>query len=81
MFDERAEEYRVGFLEKYAPEKLVNLEGLGLLRSIFLNDDNKDNLCYELEYGKECKYFYGGIGGGTAAKYGLYYNNKACTGI
>ena len=76
MFDERAEEYRVGFLEKYAPEKLVNLEGLGLLRSIFLNDDNKDNLCYELEYGKECKYFYGGIGGGTAAKYGLYYNNK-----
>lgn len=76
MFDERAEEYRAGFLEKYAPDKLADLEGLGLLRTVFLNDDNKDNLCYELEYGKDCKYFFGGIGGGTAAKYGLYFNNK-----
>lgn len=76
MFDEHAEEYRAGFLEKYSPDKLESLDGLGLLRYVFLNDDNKDNLCYELEYNKDCKYFYGGIGGGTAAKYGLYYNNK-----
>lgn len=75
-FDDDAEKFRQAFLEKYAPEKLELLEGLEMLRTIFLNDANKDNLCYDLEYRKDSRYFFGGIGGGSAAKYGLYYYNK-----
>ncbi|MGI6256637.1 MAG: AAA family ATPase [Anaerovoracaceae bacterium] len=75
-YDDEADTYRNKFLNRYAPEKLEALEGIDLLRGIFLNDDNKDNLCYELEYNKEGTRLFGGIGGGTAAKYGLYFNKK-----
>lgn len=75
-FDEEAEARREQFLEKYAPDKLRNLEGMDLLRTIFLNDQNKDNLCYELEFDNKMRELFGSIKSGTAYKYGLHYSKK-----
>lgn len=74
--DDEAAEERERFLKKYAPEVLRNLEGLSLLRTIFLNDDNKDNLCYELEFEPKMRELFGSIKSGTAYKYGLHYSKK-----
>ena len=74
--DDRAEEYLKNFKEKYAPKKIEQLSGIDLLNYIFLNNDNKDNLCYELEYNKSCVSIFGSISNGTAYKYGLYFNKK-----
>ena len=76
MFDEQADECRARFIEKYAPEKLAELEGLDLLRTIFLNDENKDNLCYALEFDSDMRRLFGSIKSGTAYKYGLHYSKK-----
>ena len=75
-FDEEADNRRAQFLEKYAPDKLRDLEGLDLLRTIFLNDQNKDNLCYELEFDGKMRELFGSIKSGTAYKYGLHYSKK-----
>lgn len=75
-FDEEAEARRGQFLEKYAPDKLRDLEGMDLLRTIFLNDQNKDNLCYELEFDNKMRELFGSIKSGTAYKYGLHYSKK-----
>lgn len=75
-FDEEAETRRKQFLEKYAPDKLRDLEGMDLLRTIFLNDQNKDNLCYKLEFDNKMRELFGSIKSGTAYKYGLHYSKK-----
>ena len=59
--DEEAEVERQAFLKKYNPDILRNLEGMTLLRTIFLNDDNKDNLCYELEFNSKLIELFGSI--------------------
>ncbi len=74
--DEEAETERQAFLKKYNPEILKSLEGMTLLRTIFLNDDNKDNLCYELEFNSKLVEIFGSIKSGTAYKYGLHYSKK-----
>ena len=74
--DEEAEVERQAFLKKYNPDILRNLEGMTLLRTIFLNDDNKDNLCYELEFNSKLIELFGSIKSGTAYKYGLHYSKK-----
>lgn len=74
--DEEAEARRGQFLEKYAPDKLRDLEGVDLLRTIFLNDQNKDNLCYELEFDNKMRELFGSIKSGTSYKYGLHYSKK-----
>ncbi len=74
--DEEAEAERQAFLKKYNPEILKSLEGMTLLRTVFLNDDNKDNLCYELEFNSKLIEIFGSIKSGTAYKYGLHYSKK-----
>lgn len=64
------------FKSKFSPEKLKELNGLTLLRSIFLNDEgNQTNICSLFEYNKEYINF-GSIKGGTALKHVLYYSAK-----
>lgn len=62
------------FRAKYGPEALKVVEGNDLLHKIFINETrDKENLCYVLEFDKQYTQF-GGIGGGSAYKHGLYYN-------
>ncbi len=62
------------FRAKYGPETLKVVEGNDLLHKIFINETrDKENLCYVLEFDKQYTQF-GGIGGGSAYKYGLYYS-------
>ena len=75
-FDEEANNLRQQFLQKYSPDRLRDLEGMDLLRTIFLNDENKDNLCYELEFNNKIREHFGSIKSGTAYKYGLHYSKK-----
>ena len=62
------------FRAKYGPEALKVVEGNDLLHKIFINETrDKENLCYVLEFDKQFSQF-GGIGGWSSYKYGLYYN-------
>ena len=75
QFEKKAVELYEKFAKEYSPPKLAELKGEALLDTIFLNPRQfRKNLCYELEFG-ECKIL-GGIGGGSAAKYGLYFSEK-----
>lgn len=74
--DAEAASERDAFMKKYSPETLRELEGVTLLRTIFLNDENKDNLCYHLEFNKALRDIFGSIKSGTSYKYGLHYSQK-----
>lgn len=64
------------FREKFGPDALRAVDGLDLLHKIFINETrDKENLCYTLEFSKQYTQF-GGIGGGSALKYGLYFDAK-----
>lgn len=72
--DIESEQLYKDFRAKYGPEALKAVEGNDLLHKIFINETrDKENLCYVLEFDKQFNQF-GGIGGGSAYKYGLYYN-------
>lgn len=85
-FREKAKEYPTldsealallqDFQKKFAPNILAALEGENLLNTIFLNDENHDNLCRTLEFGAKIKDTFGSIKGGTSFKYGLYYSTQ-----
>lgn len=74
--DDEANSARTEFLKKYSPDILKELEGINLLRTIFLNDENKDNLCYQLEFDSNNRELFGSIKSGTAYKYGLHFSKK-----
>lgn len=72
--DIESEQLYKDFRAKYGPEVLKTVEGIDLLHKIFINETrDKENLCYVLEFDKQYSQF-GGIGGGSAYKYGLYYS-------
>ena len=74
--DEEAEELYKEFKERFSPETLKSLDGVDLLHKIFLNEtNNKDSLCYVLEYDKRFNIF-GSVAGGSAYKYGLFYSKN-----
>ena len=76
LSDIEAEQIYKDFKEKYGPEALKAVSGLDLLHKMFINETrDKENLCYVLEFDKQYSPF-GGIGGGSAYKYGLYYDVK-----
>lgn len=74
--DQEAEEFRQTFIEKFSPDKLKNLADMELLETIFLNANNKTNLCYTLEFDTDSRFIFGSIKSGTAYKYGLHYSQK-----
>ena len=72
--DIESEQLYKDFRAKYGPEALKAVEGTDLLHKIFINETrDKENLCYVLEFDKQFTQF-GGIGGWSSYKYGLYYN-------
>lgn len=72
--DIESEQLYKDFRIKFGPEALKDVEGIDLLHKIFINETrDKENLCYVLEFDKQFTQF-GGIGGGSAYKYGLYYS-------
>lgn len=74
--EQKALKFYDEFKSKFSPEKLKELSGLTLLRSIFLNDEgNQTNICSLFEYNKDYIQF-GSIKGGTALKHVLYYSAK-----
>ena len=74
--DEKAKSVRSDFLERFSIDKIKQLEGMDLIRTLFLNDENKTSLCYELEFNADMKELFGSISSGTAYKYGLFYSKK-----
>lgn len=74
--DQEAEEFRQTFIGKFSPDKLKNLADMELLETIFLNANNKTNLCYTLEFDTDSRFIFGSIKSGTAYKYGLHYSQK-----
>lgn len=74
--DDELEERAEKFVNKFGPDVLQALDGETLLETIFLNGKNKDNLCYELEYDNQLIQLAGSIKGGSAYKYGLFFNQK-----
>ncbi|QGT99477.1 ATPase AAA [Candidatus Syntrophocurvum alkaliphilum] len=71
--DRLKEGYEI-FKDKFAPAKLKNLDGEILLETIF-NHGNRDSLVYWLEFKNDDELQtnrYGGIGGGSALKFGIY---------
>ena len=77
---EKMESGYADFNSQYTPEKLQTLKGKELLDKLFLGKGGTDNLCYYLEKDKRSK-IYGGIGGGNAAKFGLYYSKERNTWV
>ena len=74
-FENEASKLYKAFREKFAPNVLAELEGEKLLDTIFLGKDN-NSMCYYLEHEPEYRNVFGSIRGGSAAKYGLYYNKN-----
>lgn len=61
------------FRSKFGPEKLSELDGEELLETMHLHG-NKNSLVYWLEFkdDEEFPNYFGGIGGGSAFKFGIY---------
>lgn len=73
----KADESRENFINLFGIEQLKSLSGKDLLTSLFYNDEgNKTNLCYMLEMDKDIRELFGGISGGSAYKFGLFYHKK-----
>ncbi len=76
------DKYYKEFEEKFSAEMLQCLEGEELLKYMFLSE-GKENMCWFLEFHPQIKEYFGSISGGTAFKYGLYFdkaNQKWITG-
>lgn len=70
-----AEKLRENFINNFGAEHLKSLSGKKLLTSLFYNDEgNKTNLCYMLEMNKDIREIFGGISGGSAYKFGLFFH-------
>lgn len=76
LLDSDAAKFLMKFKMVFGIEKLQALSGTDLLNTIFLNNNNKTNLCYILEFDQECRMIFGSIKSGTAYKYGLHYSQK-----
>lgn len=74
--DSDAKDILTNFHLTFGLDKLRELEGEDILNTIFLNNANKTNLCFFLEYDNECRNIFGSIKNGTAYKYGLHYSKK-----
>lgn len=76
-FGEEAVSVRNEFLQNFSPEKIASLSGRDLLTHLFFSDeDNKENLCYVLEFHPRVREIFGSIAGGSSFKYGLFYHKK-----
>ena len=76
-FDKKAKQLQADFVNQFGTEQLMSLTGKDLLTSLFFNNErNKTNLCYVLEMDPEVREKFGGISGGSAYKFGLFFHKK-----
>jgi len=66
--------YHAAFRDRFGPEVIRNLDGEALLKTLHRNGD-RDSLVYWLEFKNDDEFpdIFGGIGGGTALKFGVYW--------
>ena len=75
--DEEARYLRHQFIADFGVESLTSLTGKDLLTKLFYSDvENKENLCYTLEFNPRVREIFGSIAGGSAFKFGLFYHKK-----
>ncbi len=75
-FDIQTNEIRQHFLDKFDIRKLETLKGKELLSTIFIDGtSSKESLCHVLEFDRSMRLF-GGITGGSAFKFGLFFYKK-----
>lgn len=68
---------RSTFVEQYGLDAIAKLSGRELLTRLFYSDvENRDNMCYMLEFHPQMREIYGSIAGGSAFKFGLFYHKK-----
>jgi len=76
-FDEEARMLRHQFENNFGIASISALSGKELLTKLFYSDvENKDNLCYTLEFHPRMREIFGSIAGGSAFKFGLFYHKK-----
>ena len=76
--NEEADSLRKEFCDAFSMEKLAALSGRDLLTRLFYSDEeNKNNLCYMLEFHPRMRELFGSIAGGSSFKYGLFYHKKS----
>ena len=76
-FDDEARFLRYQFENSFGVESISKLSGKELLTRLFYSDsENKDNLCYTLEFHPRMREIFGSIAGGSAFKFGLFYHKK-----
>jgi len=70
--------YYSTFRQRFGPEILSQLDGVDLLETMHLHG-NKDSLVYWLEFknDEELPDIFGGIGGGSALKFGIYRSKES----
>lgn len=68
--------YYETFRRRFGPDKLVNLDGEALLKTI--HGPRKDSLVYWLEFKNDDEFpaKFGSISGGSALEFGIYYRNE-----
>ena len=76
-FDEEAQHLRQQFVKNFGVESISALSGKELLTKLFYSDvENKENLCYTLEFHPKMREVFGSIAGGSAFKFGLFFHKK-----
>lgn len=65
------------FRAKFSPEALAKIDDKDLPRKMFYSEKNdRNSMCWFLEFKDESRKLLGSIGGGSSYKYGLHYNDK-----
>lgn len=75
----KLKEYYNNFRKRFGPELLKNIDGEELLETIH-GQGNKDSLVYWLEFKNDEEFpnkYFGGIGGGSSLKYGVFYSKDS----
>jgi 5-methylcytosine-specific restriction enzyme B len=70
---DKLREYYANFADRFAPDKLLQLDGEKLLTTMHAHG-NRDSLVYWLEFKNDEEFpeFFGSIAGGSALKFGIY---------
>lgn len=75
--DQITEAVRQEFLAKFSPQKLAAISDAELLKTMFYSDKTtNDSMCYWLERNTKINAEFGGILGGAAYKFDLFYHQE-----
>ena len=79
---QQLEQFYGTFRNQFGPEKLASLDGTALLETMHAHG-NKDSLVYWLEFKNDDEFpaRFGGIGGGSAFKFGIFRRKETGTWV